>query len=161
VRGIEARRRDTPLFIKETQMHILEILANAPDVDHLKDHLQEVERYVQRQLKALRDYRVPLEDLLVRQRLSRELEDYRSPSPAAKAARQLSEIGFEIRPGQSVRFLWTLVEPGVYAWDLSAPPVLQSIDINRYKILLERALQAILDPIQSQADIIMQLPVLF
>lgn len=33
VRGIEARRRDTPPFIAETQMGLLEILARAPDAD--------------------------------------------------------------------------------------------------------------------------------
>ena len=41
-RGIEARRHDTPAFIRETQMQILEILAKAPDAESLKDCLPEI-----------------------------------------------------------------------------------------------------------------------
>ena len=94
VRGIEARRRDTAPFIVETQMDILEILAQAQDANHLKDVLPEAQDFVRRQLDALRAGRVPIESLLVSQKLSRELSKYSSPSPAARAVRQMQEAGY-------------------------------------------------------------------
>jgi DNA polymerase-2 len=86
VRGIEARRRDTAPFISETQMTIMEILAEAEDADGLKDVLPKAQAFVQKQMTALRTRRVPMEKLLVSQKLSRELGEYSSPSPAAQAA---------------------------------------------------------------------------
>jgi len=149
VRGIEARRRDTAPFIAESQMHILSILAQAPDADHLGDVLPEAKRYVRRQLEALRDYGVPLESLLVAQKLSRELGEYSSPSPAARAVRQLQAAGKTVRPGQRVRFLFTLGSPGVQAWDVPEKPDIRRVDVKRYKVLFERAAETVLKPIEQ------------
>jgi DNA polymerase-2 len=85
VRGIEARRRDSAPFIVETQLGLLEILAKAEDADGLKDVLPKAQAFVQKQMTALRMMRVPVEKLLVSQKLSRELGEYSSPSPAAQA----------------------------------------------------------------------------
>ncbi len=104
-RGIELRRRDTPIFIREMQQEMLEILAKAPDVEHIPDVLPELHRLVHKRLRELKAGRVKMEKLVVRQTLSRELERYRSPSPAALAARQLADMGKNLRPGQSVRFI--------------------------------------------------------
>ncbi|MGE5249624.1 MAG: DNA polymerase domain-containing protein [Bacteroidota bacterium] len=148
-RGIEARRRDTPPFIAEVQMGILEILARAPDADHLKDVLFQAEAFAWRQLKALREGRVPAEKLLAAQKLSRELGEYSTPSPAARAVRQMESAGKTVRPGQRVRFLFTLGKPGVRAWDLPAPPDPRCIDLKRYQVLFERAVQTVLGPIRE------------
>jgi DNA polymerase-2 len=152
VRGIEARRHDTPPFIAETQMKLLEILAQAPDADHLVEVLPQAKAYVNRQLKLLRSGRVPVEKLLVRQKLSRELGEYSSPSPSARAVRQMQAAGKNVRPGQKVRFLFTLGKPGVRAWDVPQPPDPRSIDLKRYRILFERAVDTVLLPIQNSSS---------
>ena len=46
-------------------------------------------------------------------------------------------------------FLLTLGEPGVRAWDVPEQPDLHCIDVKRYRVLFERAVQTILDPIQQ------------
>ncbi len=148
VRGIEARRHDSAPFIAETQMGLLEILARAPDADGLKEVLPQAQTYARRQWQALRLGRVPVEKLLVSQKLSRELGEYSSPSPAARAVRQMQAAGKEVRPGQRVRFLYTLGKPGVRAWDVPDQPDPRSIDMARYRILFERAVQTVLEPIQ-------------
>jgi DNA polymerase II len=146
VRGIECRRRDTPLFISELQMDLLSILARAPDADHLADCLPPARALLDRRLNDLRAGRVPLEKLLLAQKLSRELEDYRSPSPAARAAQQLAKTGKTLRPGQRVRFLLTRGEPGIHAWDLPEPPDPRTLDVPRYRTLLLRAAETVLKP---------------
>ncbi len=89
---------------------------------------------------------MPPAQLLLAQRLTREIEDYRSPSPAARAARQLREVGKIVKPGQRVRFLYTLGAPGVRAWDLPAKPDPAALDLARYKELLLRAASEVLGP---------------
>jgi DNA polymerase elongation subunit (family B) len=132
---------------------MLEILAQAPDAAALPVSLAEVNRLLRRALSELRLGKVPLADLLVSQKLSRELEKYRSPSPAARAAMQLAAVGKHMRPGQRVRFIHTLGEPGVHAWDLPTPPDPRSVDVKRYQTLLLRAAGSLLQPfgIQEQA----------
>jgi DNA polymerase II len=149
VRGIEARRKDTAPFIADTQMGILEILAKAPDADGLKDVLPIAQAYVDKQLSVLRAGKVPLEKLLVSQRLTRELGEYSSPSPAARAVRQLEAGGRTVRPGQRVRFIFTLGKPGVRAWDVPDQPDDRCVDIPRYRTLFNRAVKTVLGPIQQ------------
>jgi hypothetical protein len=71
-------------------MGILEILAKAPDADGLKDYLPKAQAYVDKQMTALRKGQVPQEKLLMSLRLTREMNEYSSPSPAARAAKQRS-----------------------------------------------------------------------
>jgi DNA polymerase-2 len=147
MRGIEVRRRDTPGFISELQMRLLGLMAAVPDSQPLRACLPEVVALLRCSLADLRAGRVPLEKLLVKQRLSRGLDEYRTPSPAARAAAQLEAVGKSLRPGQSVRFLYTLGEPGIYAWDLPQPPDFACVDVARYTELLLRAASSVLEPL--------------
>ncbi len=61
-------------------------------------------------------------------------------------------MGKHLRPGQRVRFLYTLGEPGVYAWDLPTPPDRRSLDLARYQELLIRAVGAVMQPFGIQED---------
>lgn len=141
VRGIEARRGDTPPFIAQMQMEILETLAQTeiPDV-------QKALRLIRRKLAALHQGKIPIEQLVVCQRLSRELDAYRVSSPSARAATQLAATGKYLRPGQYVRFVHTLGRPDVHAWDLHEPLDPQRINIERYVTLLLRAAHSVLEP---------------
>jgi DNA polymerase-2 len=159
VRGIELRRHDTPDFIKELQQQMLDILAKAPDAEQARGLIPEVQALVRRRLADLKRGHVPLEKLIIRQTLSRELAAYRSPSPTALAARQLAEHDKNLRPGQVVRFVYTQGKPGVRAWDIPGDLDDRIIDVARYATLLERAAETILQPFLSD-DIEMKLPLL-
>lgn len=152
VRGIEARRQDAPPFVAQAQMHILELLArsectHAEPVDALRGELPAVIVYLRDEYQLLCTRQVSLEELVVTLRLSRELEQYRAPSPAARAAAQLAARGRRLRPGQAIRFIYTLGEPGVHAWDLPEPLNPAQVDILRYRTLLLRAASAVLQPL--------------
>jgi DNA polymerase II len=145
-RGIEARRHDTPAFIIHTQLELLRKLAEAFTPQHEASILPAALSLLRRRLAALRAGSLPLEELLVTQKLSRVLDDYRTPSPVARAVAQLVAAGKTISPGQHVRFLYTRGEPGVHAWDLPTPPDPASIDTARYAELLLRAGSTLLGP---------------
>lgn len=148
LRGIELRRRDTPTFIIQAQTEMLQQMANTIDPTRLRDCLPEIVSRLRRRLADLRAYRVPLEELLVAQKLSRKLEEYRVPSPAAHAASQLQDEGKFLRPGQMVRFLYTRGKPGVFAWDAAGVPDVCTLDVERYTELLVRASATILQPLR-------------
>lgn len=141
VRGIEARRGDTPPFIAQMQMEILEILAES-ETPKVKKAL----RLVRRRLATLRSGKVAIEQLVISQRLSRALDAYRVPSPSARAAAQLAATGKHLRPGQSVRFVHTLGSPDVHAWDLPETLDPARVNIGRYITLLVRAAHSVLEP---------------
>lgn len=147
LRGIEARRRDTPRFIVRTQLKMLEILAQAQSVEELPSYLPAIHRLHAVRVHDLVQGRIPLEDLIVSLRASRNLEEFRTPSPVAQALIQLREAGKEVRPGQSVRLIYTLGSPSVHAWDAPRPPERSRIDTDRYARLLKRATDTIVEGI--------------
>ena len=146
LRGIEARRRDTPKFIKQLQLELIKQMEKADPAD-LAACLPQVVKLLQSKLADLRQGRIPLEELLVTQTLSRELDAYKVPSPVARATQQLAAEGQELRPGQPVRFLYTRGRPGVFAWDCQAQPKPESVDVARYITLLLRAAHTVLQPL--------------
>ena len=147
MRGIEVRRRDTPRFIADVQMEMLECLAKAPTIDELPGCVPAAVQRLRQRLWELAERRVDPNRLLVGYKLSRKLEAYKSPSPAAQAAAQLAQVGKEVRPGQRVYFLFMRGKDGVHAWDLPTPPDRRAIDVARYRVLLLRAAAAVLQPL--------------
>jgi DNA polymerase-2 len=149
-RGIETRRHDTPAFIRETQMQILEVLARVPDPDSLKDCLPEIRALIQDRLTDLRSGSIPLEKLIIYQTINRNLNEYKSPSPASTALGQLENAGKFLRPGQSIRFVYTLGIPRAQAWDVPTALDPRNVNIPRYHRLLGRAVDTVLEPITGQ-----------
>jgi DNA polymerase-2 len=146
LRGIEARRRDTPRFIKQLQLDLIDRMGQT-DPARLTACLPQAVRTLQDRVADLRRGRLPLESLLVAQTLSRTLDEYRVPSPAARAAGQLAAEGKQVMPGQPVRFLYTRGRPGVFAWDQAGQADPRIVDTGRYLTLMLRAAHTVLGPL--------------
>jgi DNA polymerase II len=147
IRGLASRREDTPLFVTSAQLQILQILSREKDPAQLMKLFPEVLQMLQERMSALSSRTVPIHELLVTQTLSRELAEYRVPSPVARAASQLQAIGKDIRMGQHIQFIYTRTKQGVTAWDLPEPIPLALIDTIKYKELLFRAAHETLQPL--------------
>lgn len=147
MRGIETRRHDTPSLVMKTQLEILQLMANASDARHLVDVLPKLRVLLREKIRAIRERSIPLNEFVVRQTLSRTSAEYRGSSSVAEAVRQLEEAGKSLRPGQIVRFIYTLGHPRVYAWDLPALPDPRSLDTHRYIDLLLRSVETVLSPL--------------
>jgi DNA polymerase-2 len=149
-RGIELRRHDTPPWVAKTQLAILQCLAQAETLEQVQEYIPGALEIVERANRDLKAGRVPVEDLLVTQRLSRDLEGYKTPSPAARAARQLVGMGKSVAPGQVMRFVLTRGKPGVWAYGCGEFDR-RTLDLGKYGELLERATSTILDPLTFEA----------
>ncbi|MBE7435602.1 MAG: hypothetical protein HS100_16925 [Anaerolineales bacterium] len=148
-RGIELRRKDTTLWVRKIQLKALKILAHADTPREFADRVPDVMKLVEDAKRDLRIGRVPLDELIVRQRLSRAIEAYKTPSPAARAARQLQSHGRQLFPGQSMEFLFARNLSGVHAVELGIPTDHQSINFKRYFRLLDRAIQSVVSSCES------------
>jgi DNA polymerase-2 len=147
LRGIEARRRDTAPFITQLQLDIFQRLARVADISQVDAWLPGVLTHIQRCIHDLINGRIPLEKLLICQTLSREVATYKIPSPAARAAAQLIQVGKLRYPGQSIRFVYVKGVDGIYAWNLPTKPGRTHIDVKHYTELTMRAVVAILQPL--------------
>lgn len=150
VRGIEARRHDTPPFIAQAQLGLLEVLSAAGNAS-LAERLPAVVEHLRHSLDALREGRVEPSALLVSHRVSRPVEAYKARTPAARALAQLQAAGKRLEPGQRVRFIYIRSEPGVWAWDLPEPFDRGRVNMERYSDLLLRAAAALLQPLITEA----------
>lgn len=148
-RGIETRRHDTPAFIREMQMQILEILARVPAAESLKDCLPEIRDLVREKHEELRSGCIPLEKLIVHQTVSKKMTEYRAPVPAFSALEQLERHGKSLRLGQTLRLIYTLGLPRAHAWDAPARLDPRRVNIPRYLHLLDRAVDTVVQPITN------------
>ena len=147
IRGIACRREDTPLLIAKTQLQILQILAQETDPAKLNRLFPDVLKLLYDKAAALYQRTLPLDEFMITQRLSRDLADYKIPSPVARAAMQLQTIGRNVQMGQRIRYVYSMKAQRVHAWDLPETLPVRHIHIDPYKELLIRAAHEILQPL--------------
>ena len=155
VRGMAQRRADTPPWVTQAEQEILAELVAESDTARLQDHVLPALAITHRYVSALFAEQVPLEDLVTHKLLSREPDEYRGKSEAAKAARQLRVAGVDVRVGQRIPMVYVLGEkPGVCAWGLSELPRWNRIDKARYRDLLIRSIHQVLQPLgMAESDL--------
>ncbi|HZW56115.1 MAG TPA: DNA polymerase domain-containing protein [Nitrososphaerales archaeon] len=150
VRGIELRRRDTPPYFKKCQGEILQALYRCDDVSELRqaartDGVRIFEKYAE----ALEDHMVPPSELLIRRRLSKNLDEYFSKRQLpVSAASKLSIRGLELQAGQSISYVITRYRTS--GKDRSIPEEIvtedSEYDSERYVELLSDCCATVLSP---------------
>lgn len=148
IRGIAVRRGNTCAFVANLQRQIIEVLAKEKDPTKLGSLLPEILELTYEKFSALKNRTIELDELIVSQTLSRELNGYSVLSHTAIAARQLqTQQGITVHRGQCVRFIYMAQSPGVHAWELSARLDPRGIDVRQYRELAFRAIYEVLEPI--------------
>ncbi|MEW6567225.1 MAG: DNA polymerase domain-containing protein [Chloroflexota bacterium] len=145
VRGIELRRHDTPHFIKETQQGMLEILAEGQGVAGFRAALPQAVAYARQRLAQLQAGQVPLRDLVVTHRLSRQPDEFVVRTVAARTAQELVEAGVGLSPGESLRFVLVSGPEKARAWERLTGR--ESYDRPAYTERLLRAVESLLSPV--------------
>jgi len=104
-RGIAARRKDTPEFIKQAQLEILLIMKEGATVEELKKLHARVEAIYIDFDNKLSSGDVPWKELLLRKTVSHTAEDYTVDNATALSLKQLKENAIDVQPGEKVRYL--------------------------------------------------------
>jgi len=107
VRGIEARKRDTPPFIAEAQMSMIRELAKARNAKEFTERIPLALKRLREYAKALIERKIAPQQLLITKQLSLGPAEYMHDVFQAVAAKQLAELGLEVSAGQTVQYLIT------------------------------------------------------
>ena len=107
LRGVEARRGDTPVFIVKAQMEMIKKLAGANSLESFKERIPEALRALGNYVDKLVEGKVDVLELLIAKRLSKSPSHYNHDVFQAIVAKQLKKAGFEVHPGQTVQYVVT------------------------------------------------------
>jgi DNA polymerase elongation subunit (family B) len=149
VRGLEARRRDTPRFVHDAQMKMIEVLAEARNSQEFLARIPDC-------LKIVQDYRnkllmggVSVWDLIITKHLSKNIDEYTQMVSQVIVAKQLLKEGLEVSAGKNVRFLFTSAENKHYERRVKPEELLERdtrADLRKYLLLLYSAAANMLSP---------------
>lgn len=104
-RGIEARRHDTPPFIKQAQTEMLRLLAQAKTRAEFRTRIGEVMNFAAELVDTLRAGQIPFDQLAITQRLSRNPREYKTNHLNAVVARQHLASGVELAAGERIQYV--------------------------------------------------------
>ncbi len=139
VRGIEVRRRDTPRFVYNAQMKMIQVLATANGSVQFMEKIREALNVVKEYRKKLLGGEVPIWDLIVTKHLSKHPKRYKQRGSQVIAAEQLIKEGAEIHAGKNVRFLFTNANCKRYERRVKAEQLIENgvnADVRKYLLLL-------------------------
>ena len=152
VRGIEARRHDTPVAFARCQMDILRALARA---DSAAEATAEVPQCVEIFLgfaDALARHEIPASELAFTTNLSKAPEEYSTMTVQHAAIRQLVSEGAKLHAGEGIRYVITDYrgKGSKRATPLDMAKDMADYDAPRYIRLLAETCSSVLEPFDRQ-----------
>jgi DNA polymerase elongation subunit (family B) len=107
VRGIDLRRHDTAGIVRRCQTDVLTTLLKANNSEEFMTLVPEALAVVRSYVHLIRTGTIPVEELVIEKRLSKNLNEYRNLVPQAIAAKHLAAEGGEVHAGQTVNYILT------------------------------------------------------
>jgi DNA polymerase elongation subunit (family B) len=105
MRGIEARRRDTPMFIKKMQKRMLEEMSKAKDVREIESMLPAFLEILHDHVAVLRSGQANPMELVLRRHITKEAQEYTNNSVSAVVAKLVEAMGVHLSAGESIDFI--------------------------------------------------------
>jgi DNA polymerase elongation subunit (family B) len=149
IRGVEVRRRDTPVFIKRMQGEMLQIMGQAKTIAELERLLPALLEKAGDYLAILRSGKAEPLDLVVRRHISREADEYANNSANAVAAKALDEAGVHLAAGEMVEYI--IVDASGKRKPAKAVPLAlyafeDGYDVDKYTEMTLKAIETLLLP---------------
>ena len=108
MRGIEARRHDTAEFFSNVQQSILNIMSEANSIREVRDLMPKVRDMFQMHLNLLKNRNVPINDLVLTKRISKNVDEYENRNTVElDALLQLNNTGKSLKAGQILKYVIT------------------------------------------------------
>jgi len=147
IRGLEARRSDTPPFVKDAQTRMIEALKQT-------QNLKEYEAEIPRVIEILSEYRrrllegeVNLRDLVITRCLSQDPQEYKKATLSAVVSHELLARGVKLAPGESIQYIITHdadKDPASRARAYATLTADHSYDVPKYTELLLKSGESLL-----------------
>jgi DNA polymerase-2 len=149
VRGIAARRSDTPKLVRDAQLEMIDVLAKAETREEIPPFLPEAIHVLRRYVDCLKTRSVGLEELVITTRLSKAPKEYDRSLLQGIAAKQLAREGVRVHAGEKVQYL--IRDAYNSNPDLRVTPLLllnsrMCYDVRKYLEMLINAADTVLGP---------------
>ena len=105
VRGIELRQRNTPKFLKDLQHAMLMALSKADNARMFHELIPSAIDAMKNYAKDIIRSKVDVNNLIFKTRISKGISEYKVNNLVKSALLQLRDIGINVEPGQSVRYI--------------------------------------------------------
>jgi len=105
VRGIELRKKDTIDLVRDMQNDLLAQFSKASDSQQFVATIPSAMGLVDEYVETVRSETVPPNKLLITKSVSQGLDQYQQFNDSVAALMQLDGEGFEVNPGEAVRYL--------------------------------------------------------
>lgn len=105
VRGIEIRRKDTPIYIKSAQKHLLDLLAPCRNIGEIQEMVPAVLREAAAAVNEIRSGAVDPRQLVLRRRVQKEADTYAGNTVNALVVRELAKFGINVPAGETIEFI--------------------------------------------------------
>ncbi|MFW9950539.1 MAG: DNA polymerase domain-containing protein, partial [Candidatus Thorarchaeota archaeon] len=145
IKGLVAKKKNTPEFIKEIFSELLVILKEITNDEEFKQAKQQIIDLVREGLKKIgKPDAFNLEDYAINIALQKKPSDYNKVMPQhVNAAMELKKVtGKEYQKGETISIIKTKGSGGAKALELAK---LQDIDPAKYRELLKSALEQVMD----------------
>ena len=151
VRGIEARRHDTPLALARCQMEILKALAKADTTAEAKAKIPECIEIFLRHAGALARHDVPASELAFSTNLSKAPEEYATMTVQHAAIKRLAGEGATLHAGEGIRYVVTDYKGKDSKRAIPSDMINDQTkyDSERYIVLLAETCSSVLEPFNS------------
>ena len=139
VRGIDVRRRDTPKFVYDAQMEMIQLLSAAGNSQEFMQKIPAALNVVKEYRRRLLDGKVPVIDLIVTKHMSRATSKYKQHVSQVIAAEQLIREGAQVPAGTNVSFIFTDAANKRFDRRVRAEQLIEhgiNPDVKRYLLLL-------------------------
>lgn len=97
-KGLELVRRDWANVAKNTQQDVLTALLKEGDQDKAME-------IISKNLKDIRDYKIPMQDLVIHTQLTKKIENYKQIGPHVVAAQRSKDKGRLVEKGSIIRYV--------------------------------------------------------
>jgi DNA polymerase-2 len=149
IRGIEARRRDTPKFIKTMQTAMLNRMSGAHNVEDVRRLVPDLLEIVRNAVAVLRSGKANPMELVLRRHITKEADEYTNNSLSAVVAKLVQEMGVPLAAGESIEFI-ILDQSGKKRPEKAKPLALYAFedgyDIEQYTEFTLKAAETLLFP---------------
>jgi DNA polymerase elongation subunit (family B) len=149
IRGVELRQHNTPVFLKNAQQEMLNVFKQARTAEEFRALIPTSLEALRRSAAALRDSAVRHNDLVCTTTISKDIAAYKVHTLPKSALLQLQDLGVQVQPGQSVRYIVTDESSRNYKKRVCLAEKIQgteNIDVSYYLRQLAKCAESLLIP---------------
>jgi DNA polymerase I len=155
VKGLTAKKRNIPVFIKEAFDDVLRQLAEVKTAEDLEKVKRNIRETIASWYSKLKNRTFEIDQLAFRVMMSKTIERYEKTTPQhVKAAKKLQALGIKVGSGDIISYVKTKDKDGVTPLQLARK---ENVDVDKYIEYMRSAFEQILDPLEIDFDSIVGL----